>query len=312
MDRRARFASASGSPCAAGGRTIFSESRGVCPYATAVLEAARSGIEASALVLTTACDQMRYVAALAERGERCPVFLLNLPSTWQTVEVRRLYRDELLRLGRFLERWGGSSPGKGDLARLMLAYDRARSAQALSARGRVSARRFAESLAELRGPLGRRETRNGEPPAGGIPLALVGGPFADGGDAFYDAVERTGRRIVLDASDGGERTLPRPFDPDRTAADPLEELADCYFGAIPDVFRRPNSGFYEWFLGESAAHEVRGIVFRRYVWCDLWHAELQRLKCRSPAPFWKSTPTRTMAPRRSYQGRLEAFLEMLA
>ena len=60
--------------------------------------------DVSGLVLTTTCDQMRYVAAMLEqRGDR-PVFLLNVPSTWQTPAARRLYLDELRRLGRFLVR----------------------------------------------------------------------------------------------------------------------------------------------------------------------------------------------------------------
>ena len=72
--------------------------------------------------------------------------------------------------------------------------------------------------------------------------------------AFFDLVERAGGRVVLDATEGGERTLPRPFDPARLAADPFEELADAYFDAIPDAFRRPNSGS----TSGSAANWPRG------------------------------------------------------
>ena len=53
---------------------------------------------------------------------------------------------------------------------------------------------------------------------------------------------------------------------------------------IPDAFRRPDSGLFDWLGRELAARQVRGIIFRRYVWCDLWHAELQRLKKWSPVP----------------------------
>ena len=74
--------------------------RGVCPYAGALAERFVSGREASALVLTTACDQMRYAAAVVERRSDCPVFLMNIPSTWQTPVAGKMYREELLRLGR--------------------------------------------------------------------------------------------------------------------------------------------------------------------------------------------------------------------
>jgi hypothetical protein len=339
---------------AASGRPLVAATRGVCPYAGALIDAAIWELDASALVLTTVCDQMRYAAALLQsRGSR-PVFLLNVPSTWQTAAVQQLYLDELRRLGQFLVQLGGESPGDGDLARVMLAYDRARLALC-AARGRLSARQFAEGLAELRGPApAMPETTWGlsqfspgglsqfspgglsqfspgglsqfsperkwdcplpvptAPPAGGIPLAVLGGPLLEADYALFDLVEETGGRVVLDGTEGGERTLPAPFDPAKVASDPLPELADAYFGGIPDAFRRPNSALYEWLGRELAARQVRGIVFRRYVWCDLWHAELQRLKQFSPVPVLEidAGPDDTSAQNR-LQGRIEAFLEML-
>jgi benzoyl-CoA reductase/2-hydroxyglutaryl-CoA dehydratase subunit BcrC/BadD/HgdB len=271
--------------------------RGVCPYAGALLEAARNSdshplrgnqrFDVSGLVLTTTCDQMRYVAAMLEqRGER-PTFLLNVPSTWQTDTARQLYRDELRRLGRFLVSLGGKMPSDADLARVMLDSDRARVREN-----------------------SREPTASGE--VAGIPLAVLGGPLMESDREFFDLVEQAGGQIVLDATEGSERTLPRSFDPARVTANPLEELADAYFDGIPDAFRRPNSKLYEWLGRELAARQVRGIILRRYVWCDLWHAELQRLKEWSPAPVLEIDvgPDDVGAPNR-VQGRIEAFLEML-
>ena len=102
-------------------RPPIAVTRGVCPYAGAVIDAALSGIEADALVLTTICDQMRYAAAVLETRGSCPIFLLNVPSTWQTGQARNLYVDELVRLGRFLVQIGGKSPDNADLAEIMLA-----------------------------------------------------------------------------------------------------------------------------------------------------------------------------------------------
>ena len=118
--------------------------------------------------------------------------------------------------------------------------------------------------------------------------------------------------VALDGTQGGERTEPRLFDPARVALDPLAELADAYFSGIPDPFRRPNSPFYEWLGRKLAARRVRGIIFRRYLWCDLWHAELQRLRQRSALPVLEIDvgPDDTAAPGR-VQGRIEAFLETL-
>jgi benzoyl-CoA reductase/2-hydroxyglutaryl-CoA dehydratase subunit BcrC/BadD/HgdB len=297
--------------------------RGVCPYAGALMDAALRGEEdaehrdpcvptrsvgtreggwpnVAGLVLTTTCDQMRYVAAMLEQRGSRPVFLLNVPSTWQTTAAQQLYRDELRRLGRFLVGLGGKTPSDTELADVMLAFDRARESE------------------NSRGPTARGDScrwggsSTAAPTARGIPLAILGGPLMETDRDFFALVERAGGRIVLDATEGAERTSPRPFDAERVATNPLEELADAYFDGIPDAFRRPNTALYEWLGRELAARQVRGIILRRYLWCDLWHAELQRLREWSPAPVLEIDvgPDDIGAPNR-VQGRIEAFLEML-
>jgi benzoyl-CoA reductase/2-hydroxyglutaryl-CoA dehydratase subunit BcrC/BadD/HgdB len=294
------------------GRSPVAAARGVCPYAGALADAALSGMDSSGLVMTTTCDQMRYAAALVEQNGDLPVFLMNVPSTWQTPSARKLYLEELGRLGDFLVRLGGTAPSQGDLSRVMLEYDLARS-KLRAARTRMSARQFAQALAGLGASDGPAPDAGlGEPPAARVPLAVVGGPLLETDYVLFDLVEQAGARLVLNATEGGERTLPGPFDPQRLWDDPLQELADAYFGTIPDVFRRPNGGLYEWLGDQIAARGVRGILFRRYLWCDLWHAELHRLKQWSPVPVLdidggdqdRSATSRTL-------GRLEAFVETL-
>ncbi len=294
------------------GRPLAGLRRGACPYASALIRAARSKTESSALILTTTCDQMRYAAALIDHERTLPAFLMNVPSTWQTDAARRLYLEELRRLGRFLAGLGGKAPSPDDLIEIMAGYDRART-ELRAARDRLSGRRFAEAVAELRGS-GRPalDGRDSAPCGRNVPLAVVGGPMLDEDYRLFDVVEQCGGRVVLDATECGERTLPRPFDPKRVQDDPLAELADAYFGSIPGAFRRPNHPLYQWLRRELAARGVRGILFRRYVWCDLWHAELHRLKKRSPLAVLdidagdqdESAASRTL-------GRIEAFLETL-
>jgi benzoyl-CoA reductase/2-hydroxyglutaryl-CoA dehydratase subunit BcrC/BadD/HgdB len=327
-------------PRAGSNRSALAVTRGICPFAGAVLDAAEVGIGAAALVLTTICDQMRYAAALAESGGHLPIFLMNVPSTWQTDESRQLYLEELRRLGRFLEKHSGRPPSGDELARVMLAYDRARF-ELQSTRAEFSAKQFARAMARLRGPLhdfccvgsGAMPTlvvgmlEKPEKPqhahdkrghgtqtrSSGIPLAVLGGPLLEADDEFYDVLETAGGRVVLDATEGGERTMPKRFDPRKVAADPLQELADVYFDSLPDAFRRPNHRLYEWLGVELAARQVRGLVFRRYVWCDLWHAELKRLKDWSPVPVLElDVGDDDLSARSRMTGRLEAFLEMLA
>lgn len=149
-------------------------------------------------------------------------------------------------------------------------------------------------------------------PGGGVPLLLLGGPLLAEDDSFLELVEGAGGRIVVDGSETGERTLPAPLDRRRLAEDPLDELARIYFDAIPDAFRRPNTRLYEWLGREVSARSVRGIILRRYPFCDLWHAELHRLRTWSDVPVLdldvetgdEGEASRTLA-------RIEAFLEML-
>jgi benzoyl-CoA reductase/2-hydroxyglutaryl-CoA dehydratase subunit BcrC/BadD/HgdB len=297
----------------ASGGSMISVTRGICPYAGALIDKALSGSDADALVLTTICDQMRYAAAVIESRGSCPIFLMNVPSTWQTAQVRKLYLDELKRLGRFLVQLGGKSPQDAALAETMLAYDRARGSL-LAARGKLSAREFAQAAAEVRGFVTDiSEPTSGRPTANGIGLAVLGGPLMEPDYTFFNIIEQAGGRVLLDATEGGERTLPRRFDPLKMSSDPLQELSEAYFDGIPDAFRRPDSGLFEWLGRELAARQVRGIIFRRYVWCDLWHAELHRLKKWSSIPVLEIDAASDDAGASSrVQGRIEAFLEMLA
>ena len=89
---------------------------------------------------------------------------------------------------------------------------------------------------------------------------------------------------MLDATETGERGLCAPFDRRRLRDEPLMELVDAYFGGIWDASRRPNSELYKWLKSELASRQVQGIIFRRYLWCDMWHAELGRLKDFSGLP----------------------------
>ena len=130
MDRGPRLAAATIAAAPASDRSLLAVSRGVCPYVGALIDGilgAQIGTVrfSAALVLTTVCDQMRYAAALLKSRTDGPIFLLNVPSTWQTAAARELYRAELRRLGRFLVQLGGKSPTNADLAEVMRDHDRA-------------------------------------------------------------------------------------------------------------------------------------------------------------------------------------------
>ena len=78
--------------------------------------------------------------------------------------------------------------------------------------------------------------------------------------------------------------LPAPLDRVRLVSDAVGELARVYFEEIPDVFRRPNTRLYDWLGERIASRGVRGVLFWRHLFCDLWHAELDTMRRWSPVP----------------------------
>ncbi len=270
-------------PRAAGNSSPVEVVFGLCTYARAFMHAVLTDAGASAVVVTTRCDPMRRVAELIERRRDVPLFLMNVPATWMSDSSRRLYRDELLRLGRFLVRLGGRHPSDDQLVRVMTDH---------------ATQRVRDSAHDSH--------------AAGVPLALFGGPLLHEDIAVFGLVARAGGRIVLDATETGERGRPAPFDRGRLLQDPVGELVRAYFGSIQDASRRPNDPLYDAFGKEVERRGVRGIVFRRHTWCDPWHAELGRLREKISLPVldWDGQDDLHTAPGR-FAGRLDAFMEML-
>ena len=287
---------------------------GMCPYVRAFLNEAINDKRACGIIMTTVCDQMRRGFDVLTRHREAVSFLMNVPSTWQNLAAQNLYLDELKRLGRFLIRLGGESPTLDSLAEVMLEYEAARQAIRAS-RAYLSARQYAESIAAFGREGATEMAQSAAVSAVGvrsIALAIIGGPLMRSDFDIYDVVEQSGGRIVLDATETGERGMCGPFDRRRIHEDPLAELANAYFGGIQDASRRPNSELYEWLSHELTARAVRGIIFRRYVWCDTWHAELKRMKEWTDLPVLDiDVADDTEIERQRWQNRIRAFLETL-
>jgi benzoyl-CoA reductase/2-hydroxyglutaryl-CoA dehydratase subunit BcrC/BadD/HgdB len=292
----------------------LARTEGVCPFVRSFIGEVMKNKRAAGVVVTTVCDQMRRAFDILVRKCSLPAFLMNVPNTWQSFESQKLYIDELKRLSRFLTGLGGKLPSNDTLAGIMLEYDTTR-ASILAARDYLSAGRYAEAIASL-GRDGPDKTLDYvtavEPVIGGVRLAIIGGPLMRQDFALFDLIEQSGGRIVLDATETGERGLCAGFDRRRLHDEPLMELADAYFGGIQDASRRPNSGLYKWLKSELASRRVQGIIFRRYLWCDMWHAELRRLKDFSDLPVLDiDTAGDNEMERQRTTNRIRAFMEML-
>lgn len=267
-----------------GGRadTPVSSIAGVCPFMRAFVNEACAAPATAGIVLASACDQMRRAKDYVETFASVPVFLLNLPSTWKTPAARRLYRAELERLGTFLVEQGGAPPSPRRLHRALLDGERERAAQ-------------------RRQMIGKRT---------GTPVALLGGPLVRRDRDLLDALADAGGHVVLDGTEYGERVHPAPFRRRRLRLDPLGELTSAYFGHIPDVFQRPNTGFYDWLRRKIPACGARGVILFRYLWCDKWHAEVRRLKDSLDVPLLDLDVDGTHVTAR-YRTRIQAFMEEL-
>lgn len=290
---------------------IVPATEGICPYMRSFINEACMAKGCGGIILTTACDQMRRAADFLNSSRfRRPVFLLNVPSTWETHSSNKLYLAELKRLDRFLLKIGTGRPSAERLEEVMLKYDVLRSAL-LSHRESFNSRAFSEKLADFNA-LGILEIEcfPPDPIETGIPVALLGGPLFRRDFDLFDLVEKFGGRVALDATESGERTMPAIFDPRNTETDPFGELVEAYFETIPEISRRPNDGFYGWLNAEIHRRKIRGVILTRHVWCDKWHAEVYRLKRFAGIPLLDLDMNgETLLPRNS--GRIKAFMEML-
>lgn len=289
---------------------------GACAFAEALMELAERH-PGSAVIFTTHCDQLRRGFDAAASLTKCPLFLFNLPATWQTAVAAKLFTAELERLGRFLVELGGRAPSSDGLNQVLNEWQAARSSL-LKAAARLPARQFAEALARFYGdgPAGvaedARQTR-----AEGVPLALLGGPLPRSRWQLLDIIENAGGRVVLNATEPGERNLWHESPPSSRVGSsganggPLDSLVRNYLDHCIDVFQRPNTRLYDWLREHLAARKARGIVLWHYVGCDLWRAEAQPLREAFGLPVLLLDADEAAADSLRNAGRIQAFVESL-
>ena len=291
---------------------------GRCCWMRSVVASAQAMAADVCLILTTGCDQSRRSADLPELADGPPVFVFNLPATWERSSAFRLYQSEMRRLGRFLESQGGRAPTGPHLGAVARRFDRAR-LDLRAARPFCSARAFAEALLRLGRWAGDDPAPSAPVPAAaaqnpspvGAPIALLGGPLTARQFALYDHIAALGGRVVLDGLEWGERALPRPLDARRLADDPFFEMTEAHFLSIAEVFQRPNSRLYQWFRDHPERAAAQGVVMWCPVWCDLWGGEFERFRQWAGLPALTLKAAEDGPPDAHLTTRLQAFLEML-
>jgi benzoyl-CoA reductase/2-hydroxyglutaryl-CoA dehydratase subunit BcrC/BadD/HgdB len=254
---------------------------------------------------------MRRLSEAIELSESRPVFLLNVPHTWKTLNARKLYASEVQRLGRFLNELGGESPSDHKLASSMSDFDKMRS-ELRALRGRLKPRQFSEIIADF--GIDTRidfQSQTGTYVPRGIPLGLIGGPLLREHFRIFDLLEDCGGYVALDGTETGERAFPAPFDRRRVCEDPFPTLIDSYFDSIPDPARTPNTRLYEWLRSAIDRRNLRGIILARHLGCDNWHAEVGRMRESLRIPFFDLDITGSFADTPGKHTRLQAFMEMI-
>ncbi len=260
--------------------------QGRCPFANDFVTAVLVEPGLRGVVMASTCDQMRRSAEQVAAGP-VPMFLLNVPATWQSESSKTLYAAELVRLGNWLVKIGGTAPGREEIINTMRQFD-ARRRAILSRRQQMTARQFAEAIsqeacqADLPPPSDSQKGRPAEvgttASAAKVRMALVGGPLRPADFWLYDLLEELGVEVALDATETGERGLPAPFDERRMQQDPTGELVRAYFDTIPDAFRRPDTLLHKYLRRRLPGRQVQALVLVRHPWCDHWHAQYGRLR----------------------------------
>ena len=255
----------------------FTASEGVCPYVADFLNTLLNVPNLSAAIFTTLCDQMRRAADIFILNSSVPTFVLNVPKTRQGSIGEKIYRSELYRLCDFLQRLSGKTFSQSLLIEAML----------------------------------KRNTVPKQTDANKIPLAIVGGPLRQQDLKILSYIEQLGAGIVFNATENGERGICRSFDLQKVKINPMNELADAYLNGIYDVSQRPNDEFYNWFKSNLIAKSVKAIILWRYLWCDLWHGETQKLKSLGLPVLELDCADNTNQSYERIKTRLGAFMEML-
>ncbi|MCL5282785.1 MAG: 2-hydroxyacyl-CoA dehydratase family protein [Planctomycetes bacterium] len=294
------------------GTATIPQIEGLCPYARAFANDVAASEDVDGVVVTTMCDQMRRIFDLLVRRINVPVFLLNVPSTWQTVTARQLYLGELERFGRFLVRLGGCAPDREKLTQEIRRY---------SVNKELTDLYPALYPSQLPpGPLSWVWQQTFQSMGGGserdlegtrrVPIGVIGGPLMERDQVLFRVILECGGQIAFDGTETGDRTI-RSLDDRYLSSDPLVNLARAYFH-IPDPSRRPNSEFYQWLREKLASHSARGLVLHHYVWCDKWHAEFERIKEWIKLPMLRlDSEGRGEMDSPRVRNRIHAFMEAL-
>jgi benzoyl-CoA reductase/2-hydroxyglutaryl-CoA dehydratase subunit BcrC/BadD/HgdB len=140
-----------------------------------------------------------------------------------------------------------------------------------------------------------------------IRLLIVGSPIGYGDNFIQKALEKyPNATIVYDATCTGNRFIEIDIP---LSGDIIANIASAYFNRPPCVWRRPNSGFYQYIKKVVDKYRVQGVIYKTLKFCDLWKYEAKRFKDWVNLPVIQIENTYSPAQNAQISKRIAAFLE---
>lgn len=281
---------------------------GMCPVARAIAELVMQNYQA-AFIFGTTCDQIKRAADLVQYRCRSPVYVFNLPASWQTNAARRLYHAELLRLGKFLEQVGGTRPSPAEL-RAVIAHYNNRRTHVLNALQQSNGKWAAATIqAYFCQDFTKTDCLPQRLAGETVRLGIVGGPMLQTQWQFFDIVEAIGSAIALNATEVGELSIVPVVPNCGENHDFATLLGNHYFDNCVSVFRRPNTQLYHWLRTQIAQRNIRALLVWAYLHCDLWRAETETLREQFGLPVLMIEPQDVISNPNRISSRLIALVE---
>ena len=285
---------------------------GVCPFCHLAMENFLDDKKFENIVLATTCDQNRRAAEFYFQGSKKRIFLMNVPSTYQTQTSIDIYGYELKRFWNFLLRIANKDVGteaEENISKIIC-----RDFKAISQIGQetsISSNNFFKNGFfdfDFNSLLKKRKTsRIGKK----IPLALLGESLTVQHLGIFDFLESGGGFVSLDTTFSGGRAFPTQHDNIRSGDNPFDFIAFRNLNFIHDISQRPNTKIFDWLKDKIQRCGIRGIILFAYLWCDMWRAERLRIKEFLDIPLLFLDFDENFKTDERSMGKIMSFMEML-
>lgn len=278
------------------------------------------------LVGANTCDQMRRMQELWHKYFHIPVYVFNIPYTWQEDEASQLFGREMSWLKSELEALCGTKMDIGKLRSLVEKHNTARRLLEEINRlrreqvPRVSGCEVLELAyyywildidtynsclldlikeIEAREPRARKHEKR---------ILFGGSILAHGDHRVLGLIEERGATVTGDFLYNVQSTFIDEID---TVGDIWKNLCESY--RLKKVFgnSRPNCRIYEFAKNEAEKCKADAVIYKTLKFCDPWTAEVFRMKRDLGLPFLHFDSTYSPSGEGQLITRIEAFLEIL-